>query len=311
MRPSFAQIRADPSRARFVGACLLLSVMRVSAQELEPRAYSPAPVGTNFIGFTYTRLGGQVLVDPSIPITDVRAQLTSASIGYVHVFNLFGRAASFGLLAPFVSGDISGNVFDAPNQVHRAGLGDLRFRLSVDLLGGPALTREEFARRTPDTIVGTSLTVVAPTGQYDPAHLVNIGSNRWAFKPEFGVSQPLGNWFAEVMGGVWLFTDNTSFLGSKRRGQAPLAVLQLHGGYTFRPGLWVAADVGFYSGGATSVNGVRNDDGRSNARYGLTLSLPITRDWSARLAVSNGFMVRAGGDYKSISLTLQYRWFNR
>nr|WP_233839290.1 transporter [Paraburkholderia sp. ZP32-5] len=285
--------------------------MRVSAQELEPRAYSPAPVGTNFIGLTYTRLSGQVLVDPSIPITDVQAQINSASIGYVHVFNLAGHGASFGLLAPFVSGDISGKVFDAPNQVHRAGIGDARFRLSVNLLGGPALTPEEFAHRTPGTIVGMSLTVVAPTGQYEPAHLVNIGTHRWAFKPEFGISQPFGNWFAEVMTGVWLFTDNTSFLGNRRRAQAPLAELQLHGGYTFRPGLWLAADVGFSSGGATSVNGVTGDDRQNNARYGLTLSVPITRDWSAKLAVSNGFVVRAGGNYKAISLTLQYRWFNR
>ncbi|MBN3752217.1 transporter [Paraburkholderia sp. Tr-20389] len=284
--------------------------MQVSAQELEPRAYSPAPVGTNFIGLTYSWLGGQVLVDPSLPISDVHAHINSASVGYVHVFNLAGRAASLALRAPFISGDISGNVFDAPNQVHRAGLGDLRFRLSIDLLGGPALTPEEFARRTPDTIVGTSLMVIAPTGQYESAHLVNVGSNRWAFKPEFGISQPLGNWFAEATAGVWFFTDNTSFLGGKRRGQAPLGVLQLHGGYMFRPALWLAADVGFYTGGATSVNGITNDDSQNNARYGLTLSLPVTRDWSAKLAVSNGFMVRAGGNYKSISLTLQYRWFN-
>ncbi len=297
-------------RAALVGACLYLTVMKGSTQELEPRAYSPAPVGTNFIGLTYAWLGGQVLVDPSLPISDVHARINSASIGYVHVFNLAGHAASVGLLAPFISGSISGNVFDAPNQVHRAGLGDLRLRLSVDLLGGPALTPEEFAGRTPDTVVGTSLTIIAPTGQYEPAHLVNLGSNRWAFKPEVGVSQPLGNWFAEATAGVWFFTDNTSFLGNRRRSQAPLGVLQLHGGYTFRPGLWLAADAGFYTGGATSVNGAINDDAQKNARYGLTLSLPIRRDWSAKLAVSNGFMVRAGGNYKSVSLTLQYRWFN-
>lgn len=322
VRPSFTQSRARPSRSAqyslqtsgcgwlFLGASLLLFVLRASAQELEPRAYSPAPVGTNFIGLAYSRLSGQVLVDPSLPITDVQTQINSVSLGYVHVFGFAGRAVSFGLLAPFVSGDVSGKVFDAPNQVHRSGTGDLRFRFSIDLMGGPALTPEEFALRAPRTIVGASLTVIAPTGKYEPAHLINVGTNRWAFKPEFGISQPLGSWFAEATFGVWLFMDNNSFLGNKRRSQKPLAVLQLHGGYTFRPGLWLAADVGLSAGGATTVNGIGSDDRQNNARYGLTFSMPITRSWSAKLAVSNGFAVRAGGDYKAISLTLQYLWIN-
>ncbi|REE21487.1 outer membrane putative beta-barrel porin/alpha-amylase [Paraburkholderia sp. BL27I4N3] len=296
---------------RFICTSLLLYVLRASAQELEPRAYSPAPVGTNFIGLTYTHLGGQILTDPSLPVTDVQAGINSVSLGYLHVFDLAGSAASLGLLAPFVSGDVSGNVFDSPNQIHRAGMGDLRVRFAMDLLGGPALTPDEFAHRVPDTVVGASLTIVAPTGQYEPAHLINVGSNRWAFKPEFGISQPLGNWFAEVTAGVWLFTDNDSFAGNRRRSQAPLAVLQLHGGYTFRPGLWLAVDAGFFAGGATSVNGVRNDDRQDNSRFGVTLSIPITRSWSAKLAASKGVVVRAGGNYNAISLTLQYLWFNR
>lgn len=286
-------------------------MLHASAQELEPRAYSPAPAGTNFIGLTYTRLSGQVLIDPALPITDIQADINSVSLGYVHVFDFAGRSASLGLLAPFVGGDVSGRVFDAPNEVHRAGVGDLRARFTIDLLGGPALSPDEFARRAPATIVGASLTIMAPTGQYNPAHLINVGSNRWAFKPELGISQPFGNWFAEATAGVWLFTDNDSFLGNKRRTQAPLAVLQLHGGYTFRPGLWIAVDAGFYTGGATTVSGIGNDDRQNNSRYGLTLSLPMTRNWSAKLAVSNGLAVRAGGNYKAISLTLQYLWFNQ
>ncbi|WP_233859619.1 transporter [Paraburkholderia sp. HD33-4] len=283
---------------------------RASAQELEPRAYSPAPVGTNFIGLAYSRLSGQVLTDPSLPVSNIHADINTVSLGYVHVFDIAGYATQLALLAPFVSGDVSGDVLDAASQVHRAGLGDVRFRLAVDLLGGRAMTPEEFARRTPGTIVGASLSVVAPTGQYEPAHLVNIGTNRWAFKPEFGISQPVGNWFLEATAGVWLFTDNDSFLGNKRRSQAPLGALQLHAGYTFRPGLWIAFDAGFFTGGATTVNGVGNDDRQSNTRYGVTLAIPVARGWSAKLAVSNGLIVRAGGNYTAISLALQYRWFD-
>jgi hypothetical protein len=300
----------DTARGMLLSLVLLLSASGAKAQELEPRAYSTAPTGTNFLLANYTRLTGQVLTDPSLPVTDIHAAINAYGLGYVRVLDLAGRSASIGLIVPGASGDVSGKVFDAPNQVHRAGLGDVRFRFAVDLLGGPALTLEEFARHVPQTIVGASLTVVAPTGQYQPGRLINVGTNRWAFKPEFGISQPLGSWFAEVALGVWLFTDNTEFLGSARRSQAPMPVLQLHGGYNFRPGLWLAGDVGYYAGGATTVNGVANDDRQNNIRYGVTLSIPITRSWSAKLAASKGLIVRAGGDYKAISLTVQYRWFD-
>jgi len=295
--------------------CMLFSLNfaadDANAQELEPRAYSAAPTGTNFIVASYSRLAGQVLTDPSLPVTDIRAAINAYGVGYVRVFDVSGRSASLGFAVPFASSDVSGKVFDAPNQVHRAGFGDVRFRFAIGLLGGAALTTEEFARRSPQTIVGASLTVVAPTGQYQASRLINVGANRWAFKPELGISQPFGNWFAEATAGVWVFTDNTEFFRNARRSQAPLPVLQLHGGYTFRPGLWLAGDIGFYSGGATTVNGVANDDRENNIRYGLTLSMPITRSWSAKLAASNGLIVRAGGNYKAISLTVQYRWFDR
>lgn len=283
--------------------------MPTSAQELEPRAYSAAPVGTNFVGLTYTHQSGQVLTDPALPITDVRAEINSLSLGYQHVFALAGRTASVALLAPFASGDIAGNVFDAANTVHRAGMGDLRLRFAIDLLGGPALDPQEFARREQVGVLGASVTAVVPTGQYQPAHLINVGTHRWAFKPEVGVSLPFGNWFAEIATGAWFFTDNDAFLNDRRRSQSPLAVLQFHGGYMFRRGLWLAVDIGMTSGGATAIDGVGNHDRQNNTRYGVTLSIPVARGWSAKLAASNGLAIRTGGNYKAVSLTLQYLWF--
>ncbi|WP_316150018.1 transporter [Cupriavidus sp. BIC8F] len=280
------------------------------AQELEARAYSAAPTGTNFLLANYARQTGQALTDPSLPISDIRARFNLFGIGYARVFDFVGRSASIGLFVPFADGDVAGKVFDAPNQVHRAGLGDIRLRLAVDLVGGPAMTREEFAQRTPGTIVGASLQVIAPTGQYDPARLINLGTNRWAIKPEIGVSHPIGNWFVEVDAGVWFYSDNDAFLRSHRRSQAPLAALQLHGGYDFRPGLWIAADLGYFFGGETAVDSSTNGDRQQNSRYGVTLSLPLAGGWSAKLAASKGLSTRFGGAYKAVSLTIQYRWFD-
>jgi hypothetical protein len=290
---------------------LLLLSPAASAQDLEPRAYSAAPVGTNFLAAHAARLTGEVLTDPALPITDVQARIDLASIGYARVFGLAGRAASFGVLVPFVRGDMSGKVFDAPREVHRAGLGDVRLRFAFNVIGAPALAPREFARRSPSTSVGTSLTVVAPTGKYVPWQLINVGAHRWAFKPEIGISQPLGKWFAEASAGIWLFGDNDAFYGGQRRSQSPLSVLQLHLGYQSRPGLWLAADMGRYAGGRTRVDGKWNQDRQENARFGLTLSVPFAPGWSGQMSWSTGWTTRAGGDFNTVSAALQYRWFDR
>jgi Putative MetA-pathway of phenol degradation len=153
--------------------------------------------------------------------------------------------------------------------------------------------------------------VVAPTGEYDSSKLINIGTNRWAVKPDVGITHEIGNWFMEAALGVWFFTDNSDFYGGNKREQDPLGALQLHAGYTFRPGLWLAGNATYYEGGRTSVNGVLNQDLQQNSRYGVTLSLPIDRDWSVKLAWSQSLMTRIGGDFTTFSVGLQYRWFDR
>jgi hypothetical protein len=279
-------------------AVLFWRANALHAQELEPRTYSPSPIGTNFLLAGYARVSGDVLTDPSLPITGVSAQINNFVIGYVRTFALANRTASIGIAEPFVSGDLSGVVIGAPTQIHRAGLGDMQVRFALNLFGSPALTPEAFARATPTTSLGASLTVQAPTGQYVPSRLVNVGNNRWAFKPEMGLSQPWGDWFFEASVGAWFFTNNADFFNGKTRSQDPLTIMQLHSGYTFRPGLWLAVDVGYALGGATSVNDTSSGAGQANARGGVTLAIPLGHGWSAKLAYSRGFVTRAAGNLR-------------
>jgi len=288
---------------------LLWSVL-ISAQEMEPRAYSAVPVGTNFVVANYARSTGGVSLDPTLPITDVNAKINTFLLGYSHSFGIAGHVASIAAAVPYSNADITGNVQGVPGNAWRSGLGDANFRVVVNLLGGPALTPEEFARRPSTTTLGASLTVIAPTGQYVPSRVINVGSNRWSFKPELGLSHPFGDWFVEGSAGVWLFTDNDDFFGGHQRSQAPMPVFQWHGGYTWRPGLWLAADMTYFAGGRTSINGVEDQDLQRSLRYGLTLSVPLAAQWSAKLAWSSGLITRVGGNFQTVSLSLQYRWFN-
>ena len=280
------------------------------AQELEPRAYSNAPVGTSFAIASYTRLSGPVLPSPAITAVDIDARVNIYTLAYARYVELLGRSTSFSIAVPYADADLRGSVGDNSAEAHRAGIGDLHMRGAINLFGHPALSAAEFAKRDNTLAGGVSLSVVAPTGQYEGYRLINVGTNRWAFKPDVGISYPIGNWFTEVAAGVWIFTDNDDFFGGHTRSQEALTVYQFHAGYNFRPGLWLAVDYGRYIGGRTSVDGAPKDDEQHNSRIGVALSVPLGRGWSSKLAYSKGTVVRVGGDYSITSIAVQYRWFD-
>jgi hypothetical protein len=273
---------------------------------MEPRAYSPSPVGTTFLVASFARSTGGILTDPSLPVDDVEAEVNSIAVGLGHTFSFFGRSASLAVVQPRSGGKFTGTLDGENAEASRSGLGDTRLKFSANLLGGPAMSRAEFARRQPRTTLGASLTVSAPTGDYHPAKLINIGTNRWAIKPELGLSHPRGNWTFEGTTGVWLFEDNDDFFGGQRREQDPLASVQGHVGYTFRPRLWVAFNATFYEGGRSTLDGVLKNDRQSNTRYGLTASLPLGRSQSVKLHWNDGASTRFGSDFTTWSVTWQY-----
>lgn len=280
-----------------------------AAQEMEPRAYSPAPIGTQFVLLTYGHQSGDVLLDASLPLKDVSIRFNAASVAYGRTFNLAGHQANAVVLYPYIWGTAEGTVFEDQIKVRRSGGGDVRLRFSTLLKGGAALRPKEFAERKPSTIIGASVSIIVPTGQYDPARLVNPGSNRWAFKPEIGISKPKDRWTFEFMGGAWLFTANNSFLGNSRREQRPMASVQGSVIYTLRPRMWVSGNATFYTGGSTIINDNANADRQKNARVGATFSFPLNQRQSLKVAWAKGVTTRIGGNLNTIVIGWQYAWF--
>jgi len=180
-------------------------------------------------------------------------------------------------------------------------------RFSVNLYGAPAMDLETFATYRRKTNVGASLTIVAPLGQYDPARLVNIGTNRWAAKPEVGISRRFGNWFFDLYLGAWVFSENDNYQGRVRQ-QDPIASAQAHVSYAFKPRLWAAFDANFYTGGRTSVDGIAGNDLQRNSRVGGTLSIPVTKRQSLKFSGSTGAVTNIGGNFVSIGVAYQYLW---
>jgi hypothetical protein len=305
--------RHSTGRVLRAGACvtgLLLLAAPLAAQDLDPRSYAHAPVNATFLIGGFGLSHGGVVTDPTIPVTDINATIETPSVGIGHSFGLFGKTAQAFAALPYSWAQVSGKVLEEQASISRAGLSDMRLRLSVLLRGAPASTPVQLAKAPRRTIIGASLTVSAPTGQFFPDKLINLGANRWAFKPEFAVSHPVGTrWLLDAYAGLWLFTGNDSFYpGTALRTQAPMGTFQAHISYNFQRQLWAAFDATYYVGGQTTVSGVGKDDRQSNARVGGTLVFPVGKRHSIKVAVSRGAVIRIGANFTTLSVAWQTGW---
>lgn len=311
--------RTGTSRRLLIACALLFTPLVSAAQDLTPRAYLPLPVSSNAVILTYGFSTGEFVFDPTLPISDTTGTIHTPVVSLFHVFDLFGRSASVTGSVPFAIGELSGTVNGEQREAVRKGMADTSFRLAVNLAGAPALPVSEFVK-TPvaRSLLGASVKVIAPTGQYDPSRLINIGTNRWAFKPELGYSRRAGAVLIDAAAGVWLFAANDEFLASAanpnglRRTQDPIAAFEMHVSYDVKPRLWISADLNYWRGGRTSVDGVEGSLSlQANSRFGVTGSVPVSRRQSLKISYSDGLVVRVGGSFRVLSVGWTYGWVGR
>jgi len=278
------------------------------AQDIEPRAFSNAPVGVNFLigGYAFTR--GGLAFDTAVPVTDAQLNTSSAIMAYARVLDLWGASAKVDMVAPYTW--LYGTAKLAGQPIERSvnGIGDALFRLSVNFYGAPALELKEFASYHQDLILGGSVQLSAPVGQYDSSRVVNLGTNRWSVKPELGASKAFGPLTLEVTTGVRFFTANTNFFCGITRSQSPVYSAQGHAIYGFGSGIWASLDAIYFAGGRTAINGAANGDLQENWRLGANLSVPLSANYSVRLFASRGVSARTNNNFDLIGIALQYRW---
>ena len=304
---------------KFGPVLLTFAALLAFAQDLAPRAYLITPVHSNAITLTYSYFGGSLLFDNTVPITGATAKINVPIFSYYHSFRFFGRSANFTGSLPYGIGNVRGSVMDAETKAYRSGLFDAAFRFSLNLTGGPAMDVAEFRKWRQKTIVGLSLRVVTPTGQYDPTKLINYGANRWAFKPEVGLSRLWGHWVVDTYTGMWLFTSNKEFFshnqfspGTNLQKQESMWAFEGHLSYDVKPRLWASLDGNFWVGGRTKINGVRNLNSlQRNSRIGATVSLPVSKHQSLKFSYNRGAYIRYGGNFNNVSAGWQYSWLGR
>jgi hypothetical protein len=298
----------------------MCSLRVLTAQDLSPRVYVITPLHSNAITVTYSFYDGNINYNGALPITGATGTYSVPIFSIYHSFSFFGRSANVVASMPYAVGNFQGTAFGAEQHLYRSGLLDSVYRFAVNLKGAPAMTPQKFVKWKQKVLLGASLKILAPTGQYDPTKLINWGTNRWSFKPEFGYSQRWsGKWVLDGYFGVWFFTTNPEFwsrnmyfAGTRSQSQSPIGALEGHLSYDFKPRLWASLDANFWFGGSTRVNGIQNPLTReTDSRIGGTVAVPITKHQSLKFSYSSGDYIRVGGNYQNVSFAWQYSWLGR
>ena len=285
----------------------------VYSQDLDPRAYSKIPINATTVITGLALSSGEVVTEPTLQIKNIKANVQTTSIGVAHSFAFFGMTSQVLVAVPYSWAKVTGDVEDVSEKVTRSGFSDLRLRFSVLFHGAPAVTAKELSKSKRNTVLGASINVIAPTGEFFSEKLINLGTNRWSFRPELAISQPLGKrLLIDFYTGVWVFTNNDNFFpGESLRTQNPLGTIQAHISYNINPFFWLALDTTYFVGGNSYVNGQSNDNRQSNSRIGLTASIPTGKGSSLRLAASTGAVVRVGQNFDTFSIGWQKSWLHK
>ena len=293
---------------KLLGLALLLPAFSSDAQELSPRAYWPSPVGTQVLTVGYSHNSGDIIPDRSLPLTGVNSDIDSFVLGYRRTLDLWGRTSNVTVEAPYVNGATVG-VRDDGIDLEREyeGVGDLGVTFSTNILGAPAMNRQEFRQERANFrhVLGASVKVVAPTGKYDSNKIINIGANRWAAKAELGYIAVLNpQWVLETSLGVWFFENNDDFLDMTKE-QEPVVTLQGHLIHRFRPGFWVSLDVNYYEGGRSTIGGRRLDDLQRDSKVGGTLVFPFASGHAFKLGYTKGSLSDSDEDFDVFLVSYQ------
>lgn len=279
------------------------------AQFTEARTYAVAPVGINQLELTYARAHADASIDTSLEIVGAHFEQNEGVVSYTHNFGMLGQLAWVKMDVPFAS--VSGSVAGTSISGSTTGAGDSSLQFTALVKGGKALGAVEFATYKPTTTLALSVTVGAPTGEYDADKVLNLGSHRWSFKPEFAVSHPFGpeqKWEVDGYVNVYFFTDNRTYHGAEILRQEPLPGLEGHISYDFTRSLWASLDLRYSFRGDTIVDGVNQNDAQESLIAGTEATWSPSSNHSLVISVAKALVYRNAPAETRVALKYVYHW---
>lgn len=270
-------------------------------------------MNANFGGVGFASTSADIYFDPALKLEKVEMSLNTTVAKYIRTFELFKKSTRIDLTQGYQEGRWSGLLDGTAASATRSGLSDSFVRIAMNVYGAPPLKGKAFGAyrggQNVETIVGLGLAVRLPTGDYHEEKLINLGQNRFAFRPQIGVIHKRGKWSYEATGEVSIYTDNSEFYNGNTLEQAPLYFVHGHVMYTFRPGMWLGVSGGFDYGGNSKVNGVDKDNRGQNVGWAFNFACPITRKMGAKVTyVGSRTKENVGFDSQTLAAGLAFMW---
>lgn len=286
---------------------LFFAGFNARAQDIEPRRWTPLPLKNNFIGAGYVYTNGKIFFDPVLDVKDATIDVSTFVVDYVRPFKIGNKLARFDLRVPYTIARWEGLLGDSPTSVKRHGFSDPRLRLSVNILGPQAMDLKEMqdylSTHSVYSVVGVSLAVTLPLGQYYNDKLLNLGQNRFVFRPQVGFVHNWRQWSYELTGSLYLFTNNNDFYNGGTRKQDPIFAMQTHLIRRFKHGLWGSLSLGSGLLGESLVNQQPNRDKREDILGALSFGFPIVNRQALKLVyMRSQTLNEIGGDTDSFGI---------
>lgn len=294
-------------------ACLALAALhlpwRASAQFNDPHAYDNTPVGTNQLELAYTYVHANASIDTSLIIAGAKFNLNQGIVDYTHYFGLLHRLMWVEAALPIAG--LGGSISGTNIRGSTTGAGDSSYQAAMLLKGGPALSVAQFKDYKPTTTLGVSFAVTAPTGSYQSNKILNLGSNRWSFKPELALSYPFGpdqKWQFDAYANASFFTGNTSYRGGQTLRQEPLPGLEGHISYALNDSVWASLDSRYSFHGVTLVNGVNQNNAQQNFILGSEMNVSLNSRNALVFAFAKALVHQNGPALTGFSVKYDYVW---
>jgi len=281
------------------------------------RFYWKGLMGTNAIPLIYNSMGGNANpMDPShdvIPGSNFTATMTMA--GYAKMLPIGKRSALISVIVPMgrITGEASLDGVDFSATAR--GYGDPMILFDLNVIGPKAIMNiPEMIRYKPGFSVDIMGSLAIPIGNYDNTSPINIGQNRWYGRIGTPIVWQLGQWIPgkrttfEMLPAIWMFSDNTDFVGKTMSTEA-MYQIEAHLTRDFMERAWGSLNVVSYSGGKATIDGVEGS-ALNNLGVGATLGYDINENMQLNISYTSTVNDTDPEDLKmdGFRVTLLYGW---
>jgi hypothetical protein len=274
-----------------------LILPQFAAADDDARDYIPAPPGTMLMIGYYKHIWADSIYSGGQKVTD--------DIDFKQDLGIV-RMVYFTQLGPFVIDPqfllpIAGATLDTTNiggvKSSSTGVGDLIVTATCWFINDPKSK----------TWFGFTPFITMPTGEYDKFSPVNIGNNRWAFKPEIGFVKGIGEkLYIDLIANVEAYSDNDDYLGHSKLEQDPVLGVEAHVSYDITKTFYASVDYFYHYGGKTIVDDVSQNNRQSNHGIQLSLAYSFLPGYQVLLQYRNDFEVESGIPTQQIGFRFVY-----